>query len=223
MQIWSSEMYNWGACEKLNLNTCCPTVCKWVMRTGRWCASGHVACSVLAYLWLSNCFAQMSWDRDLYKINCKEWKVGNKGIIVWVIINIPCSLSALEKLLYNFFWLKRLEKDTISCPHEELKDSPFCRDHSEWSKLFRPLALQRLKFCGKGQKHSGFVWRHMYTTWMNYFCCNNTVSAFAPSWAIIAQSQEREREVRRAAPLAPREEAAETRGVIRSGEGNLTE
>lgn len=42
---------------------------QWVMGTGQWCPSWHVACSVLAYLWLSNCLLQMSGGHDSFKIH----------------------------------------------------------------------------------------------------------------------------------------------------------
>lgn len=58
----------------------------------------------------------------------------------------------------------------------KFKHITLCNEHKEWSTLFQPLALQRSKSCGKGQKRSWCVWRDVYTTWSSYFCCNNSLS-----------------------------------------------
>lgn len=67
-KVWLSEMYNGKAKSQHLLSH----FLQWVMRTGWWCVSWHVACSVLAYLWLSNCLLQMSWGHDSFKIHLNK-------------------------------------------------------------------------------------------------------------------------------------------------------
>lgn len=134
-------------------------------------------------------------------------------------------MECFGKAPLHFFWFNRLEDDFTSCFLEEFKHSP-ASAQTKVSEVSCPdiLALQRLRFCGKGQQYPVFVWRHMHTTCMNYFICKSTVSTWATSSNNTRWS---EWEERRAAPLALRKKAAKTRAVDREedgpGEGILTE